>query len=85
MTAVLTIRDVPDEVRDVLARDARDRGQSLQAMLLALVKQHAAFSGNRQLIAEIERDLGELGGAAEDAPDAAEVIRAARVREGESE
>jgi hypothetical protein len=78
MTAVITIRDVPDEVKDVLARDARERGQSLQALLLGLLKQHAAFSRNREMLAEIEQELGERGGAAEDAPDAAEVIRQER-------
>ena len=76
--AVLTIRDVPDEVRDALARDARERGQSLQAFLLGVLVRQAAFSGNRRLLDEIERDLAAGGGAGADAPDAAQVLEQAR-------
>ncbi|GAA1235366.1 hypothetical protein GCM10009676_19080 [Prauserella halophila] len=75
---VLTIRDVPDDVKDALARDARERGQSLQAFLLGVLQRQAAFSGNRQLLAEIERDLTEGGGAESDAQDAAELLEQAR-------
>jgi plasmid stability protein len=78
MTSVLTIRDVPDDVKDALALEARERGQSLQAYLLAVLKQQAAFSRNRQLLVEIERDLAQGGGAGADAPDAADVLAAAR-------
>lgn len=70
----ITIRDVPDEVRDLLAQDARERGQSLQTFLLSLLRRQAAFSRNRQLLVEIEADLTWDGGAREDAPDAAEVL-----------
>jgi hypothetical protein len=78
MSVVLTIRDVPDEVRDALARDARARGQSLQAFLLGLLKRQAQFSGNRELLEEIERDLSRTGGADASAPDAADVLERAR-------
>lgn len=37
----LQIRDVPEEVRDALAVQARVRGQSLQAYLLELVETQA--------------------------------------------
>jgi len=37
----LQIRDVPEDVRDALAAQARARGQSLQAYLLDLVETHA--------------------------------------------
>lgn len=37
----LQIRDVPEEVRDALAVQARSRGQSLQAYLLELVETQA--------------------------------------------
>lgn len=37
----LQIRDVPEEVRDALAAQARVRGQSLQAYLLELVETQA--------------------------------------------
>jgi hypothetical protein len=74
MSAVITIRDVPDDVRDLLAQDARERGQSLQAFLLSVLRRQAAFSRNRQLLAEIESDLSLDGGAQVDAPDAAAVL-----------
>jgi antitoxin FitA len=54
----LQIRDVPDEVRDVLSREAEERGQSLQAYLLALVKAQAARKRNSELI----RNLRATGG-----------------------
>jgi antitoxin FitA len=75
---VLTIRDVPDEVKDALAQDARERGQSLQAFLLSVLKRQAAYSHNRQRLADIERDLVEGGGAGDDAPDAAELVEQER-------
>jgi len=78
----LTIRDVPDEVKDALARDARERGQSLQAFLLSVLKRQAEFSRNRQLLAEIEADLSRGGGADVDAPDAAELLERARSERG---
>ncbi|HET6501968.1 MAG TPA: hypothetical protein VFG87_14515 [Amycolatopsis sp.] len=75
---VLTIRDVPEDVKEALGRDARERGQSLQSFLLGVLKRQAAFSRNRQLLSEIERDLDEGGGAGADAPDAAELLEQAR-------
>ncbi|MDA3648089.1 hypothetical protein LZ318_22165 [Saccharopolyspora indica] len=76
--AVLTIRDVPEDVKEALARDARESGQSLQAFLLGVLRRQAAFSRNRQLLSEIERDLAEGGGAGDDAPDAAALLEQAR-------
>jgi antitoxin FitA len=78
MGVVLTIRDVPDEVKDALARDARTRGQSLQAFLLGILTRQAEFSRNRQVLDEIEHDLSRGGGADVDAPDAAELLGQAR-------
>jgi len=46
----LQIRDVPDEVRDTLAAQARQRGQSLQAYLLDLVRQQAQRANNATLL-----------------------------------
>jgi plasmid stability protein len=82
MTSVLTIRDVPDDVKAALTLEARERGQSLQAYLLSVLKQQATFSRNRQLLVEIERDLAQGGGAGADAPDAADVLDAARREAG---
>jgi hypothetical protein len=78
MSVVLTVRDVPEEVRDLLAQDARERGQSLQAFLLSVLRRQAAFSRNRQLLSEVEEDLRAGGGAEADAPDAAELLAQAR-------
>jgi hypothetical protein len=47
----LQIRDVPDDVRDVLAAQARTRGQSLQAYLLDLVETQARRLNNATLLA----------------------------------
>jgi hypothetical protein len=46
----LQIRDVPDDVRDVLAAQARTRGQSLQAYLLELVETQARRLNNAALL-----------------------------------
>lgn len=46
----LQIRDVPDDVRDDLARRAAEAGQSLQAFLLALVTAEAQRSRNAALL-----------------------------------
>jgi antitoxin FitA len=50
----LQIRDVPEDVRDVLAERARARGQSLQAFLLSLVKDEARRSRNILLLKQFE-------------------------------
>jgi hypothetical protein len=76
--AVITIRDVPDEVKHDLVSSARGRGQSLQAYLLGVLERQARFARNRQIIADIERDLAEGGGAGPDAPDAAAVLEQSR-------
>jgi plasmid stability protein len=76
--AVLTIRDVPDEVRVTLAEEASARGQSLQAFLLGVLTQRADFVYNRGMLGEVAVDLAGHGGLDDDAPAAGEVIRAAR-------
>lgn len=47
----LQIRDVPKEVRDVLAERARARGQSLQAFLLSMVEAEARRAQNVSVLA----------------------------------
>jgi hypothetical protein len=74
----VTIRGVPDDVRDSLTNEARERGQSLQAFLLGLLKRQATFGRNKQLLAEVEQDLSSEDGAGPDAPDAADLIQQAR-------
>lgn len=46
MTVALQIRDVPDEVRDVLAAEAKRQGQSVQGFLLAVVEREARLLRN---------------------------------------
>lgn len=49
----LQIRDVPEDVRDVLAEQARVRGQSMQAFLLALVEAEAQRARNAAVLARL--------------------------------
>ena len=77
----MTIRDVPDDVKDALARDAREHGQSLQAFLLTVLTRQASFSRNRELLGEIDDDLARSGGAGTDAPDAATLLEQSRLRD----
>lgn len=81
MAVVLTIRDVPDEVRDLLAQQARERGQSLQAYLLAVLNRQADFCRNRQLLAELSDELDGGLGAGPTAPDAADLLARARTEQ----
>lgn len=78
MSVALTIRDVPDDVRDALAEEARSRGQSLQAFLLGVLRRQADFSRNARILVEVQRDLSAGGGAGAEAPDAADLLDAAR-------
>ena len=47
----LQIRDVPEDVRDVLAQRARRAGQSLQGFLLEVVVREASFARNVEVLA----------------------------------
>ena len=46
MTVALQIRDVPDEVRDIIAERAARRGQSMQAYLLLIIEREARIARN---------------------------------------
>jgi hypothetical protein len=48
MSVALQIREVPEDVRDVIAAEAAKRGQSVQAYLLALVQREARIAGQAQ-------------------------------------
>ncbi|HVQ90791.1 MAG TPA: hypothetical protein VMU51_07120 [Mycobacteriales bacterium] len=80
MTVAITIRDVPEDVRDILGQYARQQGQSLQAFLLAVLTRQARFARNRRLLAAVQEELAAGGGAGPDAPDAAEILAAVRDR-----
>lgn len=79
MPTAVTIRDVPEDVRDLLAQQARERGQSLQSYLLGILRRQAQFSRNRELLIEVESELREEGGGAGlEAPDSWEILAQAR-------
>ena len=48
MAVALQIRDVPDEVRDVIAQRASQRGQSMQAYLLDLLQREVRLAVNAE-------------------------------------
>lgn len=54
MATMITIRHVPEEVRNELAGRAARSGRSLQEYMLREVKNLAARTSNEDLIAEIE-------------------------------
>ena len=51
----LQIRDVPEDVRDVLAERARSRGLSMQAFLLALIQAEAERARNAAVLARFAK------------------------------
>lgn len=74
----LQIRDVPDDVRDVLAERARSRGQSLQGFLLSLVETEARRARNLGLLDRFDaRDDGSRV-TAEDIVETLAQVRAER-------
>ena len=85
MVAALTIRDVPEDVRDLLAQQARERGQSLQAYLLGILRRQAQFGRNRELLTEIEAELRAEGGGGPEAPDSWEVLAQVRTEAGRAD
>ncbi|MEX5633546.1 FitA-like ribbon-helix-helix domain-containing protein [Parafrankia sp. FMc2] len=78
MTVAVTIRDVPEDVRDALAQYARQQGQSLQAFLLGVLTRQSRYALNQQVLVTVEDELAAGGGAGTDAPAAADVLAAAR-------
>ena len=64
--AYLQIRDVPDEVRDVLAERAREKGQSLSMYLRDIVVREASFAGNRVLIDRVTAQRRATGVTTDD-------------------
>lgn len=71
----IQIRDVPDDVRDALAAQASERGQSLQVMLLSLLKEKSAAGINAALLQQFG---GRQDGSALTAESAADAIAQAR-------
>lgn len=54
MPVAIQIRDVPEEVRDVIARRAAQRGQSMQLYLLDLLREEARAARNAELFDQTE-------------------------------
>lgn len=74
----MQIRDVPEDVRQTLAKRARERGQSLQSFLLNLVVDEARRSRNPALLEQFDgrHDGTSLG--IDDAVSAVDDARAER-------
>jgi antitoxin FitA len=71
--SAIQIKDVPDEVRETLAAEAKRSGKSLQAYLLALLEREARFVRNRQII-----EKPPLLGAGLEMDEIVAAVRAAR-------
>ncbi len=56
MNLALQIRDVPEEIRDLLAKQAAAKGQSMQAFLLDMVHREAKIALNIEMF-ERTRDF----------------------------
>lgn len=74
----MQIRDVPEDVREILAKRARERGRSLQSFLLNLVVDEARRSRNPALLEQFDgrHDGTSLG--IDDAVSAVDDARAER-------
>ncbi|NYH50755.1 MULTISPECIES: FitA-like ribbon-helix-helix domain-containing protein [Nocardiopsis] len=46
----IQVKDVPDEVREILTVEAKRSGKSLQAYLLTLLEREARFVRNREIV-----------------------------------
>ncbi|MBC7275853.1 hypothetical protein [Nocardioides sp.] len=76
--AYLQIRDIPDDVRDVLAQRAKDRGQSLNSYLRDVVLREASFANNQALIERVVAARGDSKFTAEDVLAARDTARGDR-------
>lgn len=77
----LQIRDIPVDVRDVLTRRARGKGQSLQAYLREMVLRDAAFDDNVALLDSIAASRNGSPATGQDVLDALDEARRERPRE----
>lgn len=78
--AYLQIRDIPDDVRDVLAQRAKDRGQSLNSYLRDVVLREASFANNQALIDRVIANRGDSKFTTEDVLAARDTARGERSR-----
>jgi len=75
----IQVRDVPEQVRDTLAKVAKSRGQSMQAYLLALLEEDARRAGNVMLLKQVRETGGGYVATSETAEEL-DAIRAERDR-----
>lgn len=65
MTVAIQIKDVPEEVRDVLAKRASERGQSTQQYLRGLLEREYRRERNKRLFADMNIRRGTSMGVDE--------------------
>lgn len=76
--SAIQIKNVPDEVRDVLSRAASAKGQSLQSYLADVLAEQAHFARNAELLERLP-----VVGSSATMDDIVETIRASRGPLGE--
>jgi len=74
----IQVRDVPEQVRDTLAKMAKSRGQSMQAYLLALLEEDARRAGNVMLLKQVRETSGGYVAAPGETARELDAIRAGR-------
>ena len=74
----IQVRDVPEQVRDMLAQVARSRGQSMQAYLLALLEEDARRARNVMLLRRVRETGGGYVAAPGETAEELDAIRAER-------
>jgi plasmid stability protein len=80
--ANLTVRDIPEDIYKELRKDAERLGRSLNAEILALMRERAEAVRRRRQAAKAMRELDrmreELARKYPNAPDSVEIIREIR-------
>lgn len=77
----IQIRNIPDDVRDVLMRRARAKGQSLQAFLRDVVLREASFDNNIAVLDSFASRRASSTVTGQDVLDALDEARAERADE----
>jgi plasmid stability protein len=78
--ALIQIRDVPEDVYEIIRRRARRGGQSIQAYMLSQAVEHARRPTPGEVLAELEMDLDGRPGLALDVQRVLDDIAADRPR-----
>lgn len=80
MAMTITIRNVPQSVRDTLAARAAEAGQSLQEYMLGHATQLATRPTNAEIVERMRRRVAATGSEITSA-DVVSIVRAERNRE----